>query len=915
MDNNPKLRIHIEEDLIREERLQEQLFSALPVAKALVQQFETTTGWVLTYQGDANAALHEGDSEIPRFGRFVISDLSEKWPPGKAAVNRVECERLLTHINQLVERVEFLELERHRHNHALQSPTEDSPLLPTNESDKVANLLRFAKQELSAFGVGVYLLDEATTHLRLRSMIGPASYAPQIETVRSLENSLADLEALIGNKVNIHSVEMGETWRIPQPYRFGWCLMLGTANLPLGSLWIFFSEPREPKDRELEFLGNLCNQLYSEISSREQPESEDAESTLLKQELLLAARTNDARLPSFAPEIDGWKISGWTYRQGYLSSTFHDWAVTPSGNLSIAVGQVAGPMLTAALSLNNMRSLLSAHREYRHTGRILAAKLNEQIWCNSPGDEMASLIYALVDPETQSLQLVNAGDGGVVLYGPAGVKSIDQFQAPLGADLDSQFEQWEHVFRENETIVFFTQGLRHAIGETVPAVDDADLLREVLLRNPGQPHAILSEIEERFFASDFQHLAGDLSVIVIAKNSMPPGVNQLAAEASQSIAAELRAEQGDLLDALAERLEQVEEWNSDFEAIDGTSIIRHSQGLDFEIPSPDEALESEDDREGEPDEEIESADQSTRPESSIPDAIADPLKSLEATTESPGIASDRKSYKRATSTSTTERSKSETKRTRAPKSSSDPARLQPKAKAKPKAKPKKNTGKIDSNSTADKRKSQSNPGGTRAKKGSDATNSSLPKTESTVKSKRSQSGTTKVKPTRVQVDSASTTQRRSTKKVKLVGPVKPASADSGSAAIVTKGRGSGTDRSTTRSTRNAKPVAKSTKTTRNESVKTAKKKSEIISVKAESSATSRAKRSSAGERVSKPSAPTLRRSKSGSEKNETGRKSSVQSPVPVAKKANGKKNTPSVRKQPTKAKRISGNAKSSEKND
>ena len=467
------------------------------------------------------------------------------------------------------------------------------------------------------------------------------------------------------------------------------------------------------------------------------------------------------------------------------------------------------------------------------------------------------------------------------------------------------------MFRESETIVFFTQGLRHAIGETVPAVDDADLLREVLLRNPGQPHAILSEIEERFFASDFQHLAGDLSVIVIAKNSMPPGVNQLAAEASQSIAAELRAEQGDLLDALAERLEQVEEWDSDFEAIDGTSIIRHSQGLDFDIPSPDEALESEDDREGEPDEEIESADQSTRPESSIPDAIADPLKSLEATTKSPGIASDRKSSKRATSTSKTERSKSETKRTRAPKSSSDPTRLQPKAKAKPK----KNTGKIDSNSTADKRKSQSNPGGTRAKKGSDATNSSLPKTESAVKSKRPQSGTTKVKPTRVQVDSAATTQRRSTKKVKSVGPVKPASADSGSAAIVTKGRGSGTDRSTTRSTRNAKPVAKSTKTTSNESVKTAKKKSEIISVKAESSATSRAKRSSAGERVSKPSAPTLRRSKSGSEKNETGRKSSVQSPVPVAKKANGKKNTPSVRKQPTKAKRISGNAKSSEKND
>lgn len=562
MEQNPKLRLHVEEDLAREHRWQQRLHACLPEAKGLADQFEATTGWLLSYRSAAPVAEPIADeAQRTVFGRFEIADLSEKWPPGKPAVSRVECERLLAQINRLVAKIESMELDRQRATPATVDATEDSPLLPTNNADKVANLLRFAKGELSAIGAAVYLLDDATTHLRLRSMIAPATFAPEVESVRPLENALADLESLIGNHVNIHTPEMGETWRIPQPFNFGWCCLLGTKNLPLGTLWIFFSQPRTLDATKSEFLSGLSNQVYSEISSRENPESADADSALLRQELLLAARSNDARLPSFAPEIDGWKLAGWTYRQGYLASTFHDWAVTPAGKLSVAIGQVVGPMLTAAMSLNNLRSLLSAHRDYRHSGVSLIAKLNEQVWCNSPGDEMASLIYALVDPETDQVQMVNAGDGGVVLGGPFGIQSIDQFQTPLGVDLETPYVQWERALQETETLVMFTQGLRHAISESVASACDADLLRPILLRNPGQPQAILAEIEERFFRSDFQHVAGDLSVLVLSRNSAPPNVHQLAAEMSQSILAELRADHENTLEALAKRLEHGDDWD------------------------------------------------------------------------------------------------------------------------------------------------------------------------------------------------------------------------------------------------------------------------------------------------------------------------------------------------------------------
>jgi serine phosphatase RsbU (regulator of sigma subunit) len=572
MDSNPNLRIHVEEDLIREERLKQRLHACLPEAKSLADQFESTTGWLLNYTAAAAPGdLMADQTPSPVFGRFEISDMSAKWPAGKPTVSRAESDKLVSIINRLVNRIERLESLQHQSSGTLIEANEDSPLIPTNLSDKVANLLRFAKQELGALGAAVYLLDENTTHLRLRSMIAPVPFAPEVESVRSLEHSLADLESLIGNKVNIHSREMGETWKIPKPFQFGWCVVLGTKNLPLGTIWLFFSEARTPSTKELDFIESLNNQLYSEINSREKPQTDPA-TDLLKQELLLAARSNDARLPSFAPEIDSWKISGWTYRHGYLASTFHDWAVTPSGNLSVALGQVSGPMLTAAMSLNNLRSLVSAHRDYRHSSQSMAAKLNEQIWCQSPGDETAALIYVLVEPESNRVSLVNAGDGGVVFCGTKGVQSIDQFQAPLGMDLESDYVQWDQVLKESDTLVLFSQGLRHAISESMPSANDADLLRSILLTHPGQPHSILAAIEERFFNSDFQHVAGDLSVIVLARNSRAPDVHQVAAEVSKSILAELRAEEGDLLDVLVKRIEQPDDWDEHFDGDEEAEI-------------------------------------------------------------------------------------------------------------------------------------------------------------------------------------------------------------------------------------------------------------------------------------------------------------------------------------------------------
>lgn len=559
MDHNPNLRLHVEDESLAQPSLRDRLLLVLPEAQEICQRFEQTTGWVLDYVGDQKTSA-PGPGSAPLFGQFEIVDLSEAVLPGQKAVHRGQCETLLNSINSLVTKLKHSETELHQWR--TESDAAGRAVMDVhfseNSADPLSNLLRSAIDELSAqelavCGATLYLLDDETTQLKLRSSFGAPDDVVHLPAVRPLEHSLADLEALVGNVVLINSPEIARSWKIPQPFRFGVCVMVGEPSLPLGTVWVFFEHATQLTSAQTQSLEVTAEKIANEVQSRRLGRQEENASPV-EQELQLAATLNDCRLPSFAPEIEGWKVTGWTHRHGALAGVFHEWGVTPSGLLSLAIGEVAGPMLPAAMHANNLRSLLCAHRDYRHSGQSMVAKLNENLWYNSPGDDLASLIYLLLNPETNEIQIVNAGDGGVVMQIGTDVVSVDQFLNPLGAELDSEFLQRQQHLDHADTVVIFSQGLRNALCESTASVDDADLLKDILRKHRGQASEILNAIEQRFFASDFQAVAGDVSVIVICRSKSSPVASRQATVNETDILTDLENGDMDLLAALREEL-------------------------------------------------------------------------------------------------------------------------------------------------------------------------------------------------------------------------------------------------------------------------------------------------------------------------------------------------------------------------
>jgi sigma-B regulation protein RsbU (phosphoserine phosphatase) len=168
-------------------------------------------------------------------------------------------------------------------------------------------------------------------------------------------------------------------------------------------------------------------------------------------------------LPSVAPLLEQYDVAGWTRQADGVGGDFHDWSVLPDGRLALTVGDAAGRLLEGALEAASLHAALKAHAGYRHDAAELLARLNDTLLTASPGDQRASLAYALLDPEKGKLQLALAGDCGALLVRPEDRCIITTDSPQLGQAAGASFLCDANRLAAGEMLILFSGGVRHAL--------------------------------------------------------------------------------------------------------------------------------------------------------------------------------------------------------------------------------------------------------------------------------------------------------------------------------------------------------------------------------------------------------------------------------------------------------------------
>ncbi|MCL2303761.1 MAG: GAF domain-containing protein [Planctomycetaceae bacterium] len=110
----------------------------------------------------------------------------------------------------------------------------------------------------------LYILNREATHLKLRVVWGLPE-EKLLEPARDLRNSLADMEALLGQAVILNDEFLLETWNPPEDFPVAVCVPIASDSTIHGTLWFFSDIPRDFATEELTILEIAAGRIATEL--------------------------------------------------------------------------------------------------------------------------------------------------------------------------------------------------------------------------------------------------------------------------------------------------------------------------------------------------------------------------------------------------------------------------------------------------------------------------------------------------------------------------------------------------------------------------------------------------------------------------------------------------------------------------
>jgi anti-anti-sigma factor len=205
-------------------------------------------------------------------------------------------------------------------------------------------------------------------------------------------------------------------------------------------------------------------------------------------------------LPDRLPIIPGVEFAS-CYHPGSagleVGGDWYDVFTLPHGRLGLTIGDVVGRGLAAAATMGQLRTALRAYAIETNSPAEVVHRLS-QLVAEFESAQMATLTYAVLDPDTRILSFASAGHPPPLLIGPDGLASYltEGRSAPLGVTKAAQAEATVTI-RPGSTLVLYTDGLiesrRGSIEKSMEALRTAveghhgdldSLLNDRVLRPP-----------------------------------------------------------------------------------------------------------------------------------------------------------------------------------------------------------------------------------------------------------------------------------------------------------------------------------------------------------------------------------------------------------------------------------------------
>jgi len=201
-----------------------------------------------------------------------------------------------------------------------------------------------------------------------------------------------------------------------------------------------------------------------------------AEQEAMKRELDIARDVQAGLLPQKRPAIAGLDYEGTCSMAREVGGDYFDFLDLGSGRLGIALGDISGKGVSAALLMASVQALLrSRARQLTDDPASLVQHVNESLVESTDSSKFATFFYAVYDSATRALRYVNAGHNPPFLLraGTSVVSRLRPTGMALGFDQGAVYTEGAEALAPGDILLAFTDGLTEALNEAGEEFGDA----------------------------------------------------------------------------------------------------------------------------------------------------------------------------------------------------------------------------------------------------------------------------------------------------------------------------------------------------------------------------------------------------------------------------------------------------------
>jgi sigma-B regulation protein RsbU (phosphoserine phosphatase) len=234
-------------------------------------------------------------------------------------------------------------------------------------------------------------------------------------------------------------------------------------------------------------------------------------------ELEIAREVQERLFPQSYPSIPGLDCAGHCRPAQGVGGDYYDFVALPEGRLGVAVGDVSGKGIPAALLMASLRATLRGQTLGGPADlAALMRNVNALLYEASAANRYATFFYAQYDPRDRTLAYVNAGHNPPVVLRGEEVLRLEADGPVVGLLPHAQYGQSSMVLAPGDVLLAYTDGISEAM-----TMEDAEWGEERMVAAAQACRALpAGEMIERLIAAADAFAAGapqhdDMTLVVV----------------------------------------------------------------------------------------------------------------------------------------------------------------------------------------------------------------------------------------------------------------------------------------------------------------------------------------------------------------------------------------------------------------